>query len=137
MLNLRFYSCKCIAEFAAQDVASKRKTFNQHKFRTWPSVGDNSSFIMQLNSNGVAVAAKQTFSIRSTPKFELTVDENYLAVIWQSAQEDSVYILLRISHRGKFPSKSLKCAICAAKFVTLLKLVKHYDDRACAHRECK
>lgn len=92
---------------------------------------------MQQNSNGPKVTAKQTFTIRNAPNFELTVDDNFLAVIWQSAQDETVYILLRISHRGKYPTKSLTCVICDAKFVTLLKLVKHYDDRACAHRDCK
>lgn len=110
------------------------KNIGNHHFTAWQTVEDHDVYILRLAKDGEKIE-KGPFSVKKGSNFELVVDPvpNYLAVIWKCAQNDSTYLLLQISHRGGQRIKSLKCFICGAAFVTLLKLVKHYDDSKCRH----
>lgn len=114
------------------------KIIDKHDFLAWQTVEDHDAFVMRLKSDGEKIG-KGPFSVKKGSNFELVVDRvpNYLAVIWKSAQDDSVYLLLQISHRGGERIRSLQCFICGAAFMTLLRLIKHYDNSKCRHDKCK
>lgn len=99
---------------------------------------DDNAYVMRLAKDGNKIG-DGPFSIKSGGNFELVVDNvpNYIAVMWQSAQNTSTYLLLQISHRGGEQVKSLKCFICAAPFNTMLTLIKHYDEAKCKRDKSK
>lgn len=109
-----------------------------HQQRLHRFVEDHDAYVLRLAKDGSKIG-KGPFSVKKGSNFKLVADKvpNYLAAIWESAQNGSIYLLVQISHRGGQRVKNLKCFICGAAFMTLLKLVRHYDESKCRHDNCK